>query len=499
MGNPVNKSAPDALNENKGVIGNNVMALRVERDIIQRDLQVLQLEKQGLEQQVQATQQKFYNNLSLRDIEDMKADRDMTVPPIQSFKNTNYGFVAPVTESSDASKKAARLAGVETFQKKIKNLEDRYKEIQANIRNKTNRLEEINALLTKNENQGKGITAASMEKDRIARSRVASLLFLQNLSTTYYSMTSAPDANGVLVRNWPQFDVKSAQDLQTYRQLFGAHAASFPEFRNTNGSSKLNLQDPGDPANQGLIEGYLTLARVGAESSDIDEKVNQYTKLLTATIANRNKSATFLRQNPAPPPSDTAMSQYNASYPIAMIKTFGKTYYTPYQLGSLKECVLDHLRGKYSDSFVGIPPCTPITPEQAQKDARATVQDVTVAKGTEDYAKVTATAVTTPATDADVLAAVSDLWPSTIKKSGDAVAADNTKPGAGMVFIIDGTNFMAYTPKQETLLSLVTDLVDSLNGLILNGKATEDQKKSILLNVIAYLRTLTWVGGPLTV
>ena len=368
------KTQNDVLLDNSA-ISSNITAIRLQLEEIKRALWILQRNKQAFESELTLVKTKLFNNLGVKDVEALRADSMMTVNPTQAMAFKADGFFAPDQTFLFNKNRVEDNAGILPFKMAVDRITDKINRTQAEIRDKTAELNRLNEKIAQNDKKGSGITTEAMETDRIARSRYTSLFYLKQMSDSYRADTTVI---GVLsnvareVRKWPEGDISKSQGLTLLRQLFKAHAMSFPELFASD--PKLNLADPGAAENIIIIDAAITAAANGQKTNVIDENVKKYADAQIALLMNRTKSNIILKKDVAVPPAGNSMAEYNKTYPQAMTKLWGSTYNATWTHKSLKDSVLSGLRKRYAGTYKGLPACNPAPLSETDKrtaEARA--------------------------------------------------------------------------------------------------------------------------------
>lgn len=476
--------------------GASTTVLRIEYDKMKRQLAIYQRQLDPLMADMQTVKAKIYANYDLSTLdEQFRPDRNMSTVPVQSYAAADTPVNgAHQSVSYDRDQMERRTPGLRELKNELDRINEQYKLLQDKIRTCTNRIKIIDAQIASNEQRKDGITSADMSANAIQQSRKTTLLFLYQIHVLYKKLTTDPTDKTGERRAYPTNDVKLTKDLMRYQQTFRAHALSFPELlSDPDPAKKLDLIDPGASINEIILSRQVAITQTASKDSKVvDANVTKYVTSLQTTLQDPLNSRGILRSSDPVIPSANAMSAYNTTYPVAMVNLFGATYHSAWTFPNIYKSVSDWWRKKVSQNYQGLPPCK--TPELSDSDkavaADKVKQDVADAAGeavvVEKTQKATA-AVTKPPKTLDEIKDLLNAEITQVKKVREyIVTATSTaivSQKGGIDYTINGVHYTALLVSEESLYGSASSLEASLNGLIVKGSATSEQKDSILSDV----------------
>jgi hypothetical protein len=228
-------------------------------------------------------------------------------------------------------------------------------------------------------------------KDQIVKSRIANVLLLQGLATTYNNFSTDPETQQ---RAYPD-EVKLPETLLKIRQTFWATANQFHDpfvqssppvisssinFIDPKSPDKLNFDDPGDPSNIDTIAKKLKLLRPVAYNDKLTSDVDQFIKDNAVVTNDSFVSRGIDRRSGSVLLTSNSLRSQTESYP-AVALSLGKNYIGSFEIPSINAAIKKWWKKKNA-TFSSLPLCPNIpTPSPTDTEAKQTAAEV----AQEDY------------------------------------------------------------------------------------------------------------------
>jgi hypothetical protein len=232
-----------------------------------------------------------------------------------------------------------------------------------------------------------------MQKDKLAKARIADLLYLQQLSVLYlgYStntnLTNLISGTGASQRGFPD-EAKLPQTLISIRKKFWAvgqrfqdNTGSITDINFVEGTDALNFDDPGSKANQIILDGWVSVLRDVGENSKITPDVSDFINDNKSIINNSAVSEGIERRPDPTLPASSSMNVQTQSYPATALSLGPGIYVGVYAVSNTTDMVKKWYK-KRQEQYIPLPRCpnvviTPATQtEQNEKNAQQLNQSV---------------------------------------------------------------------------------------------------------------------------
>jgi predicted nucleic acid-binding Zn-ribbon protein len=390
------------------IAGNSVSNMRLEQTRI--NLRILKNQKRlnDLRAHENTLKARIYNNVDQAEIQaNLAAGQGTQAIPLQAYR---FGPITPNPNHEIATAKFkaySSMYGVSQLDSSINESNSLIMALQAQIRNDKNALTQLqDAINTATQNQptnyqetsiGKALppSTADMQKDKLAKARIADLLYLQQLSVLYlgYStntnLTNLISGTGASQRGFPD-EAKLPQTLISIRKKFWAvgqrfqdNTGSITDINFVEGTDALNFDDPGSKANQIILDGWVSVLRDVGENSKITPDVSDFINDNKSIINNSAVSENIERRPDPTLPASSSMNVQTQSYPATALSlgSFGVIYVGSYSISNTTDMVKKWYK-KRQEQYIPLPRCpnvaiTPATQtEQNEKNAQQLNQSV---------------------------------------------------------------------------------------------------------------------------
>ena len=393
-------SKDDIERVNTLVASNSVSSLRIALSKIQRRIMILESRLIELNANEKIIKANIYanadqNNLDTRYL----AGINTQVNPVQSYGYSSITVDPDRSVGSNKFNTYSRTPGIVALDAEINRIN---KDINATMttlekyRNQQTLLQNSLASAQQKKSQniankiGRAIAPSPEDliKDQIAKSRIANLLLIQGLATTYNNFSTDPETQQ---RAYPD-EVKLPETLLKLRQTFWASANQFHDdiapsptppsvsasinFVDPQSPDKLNFDDPGDPSNLDIIAMKLALLKPVGVNNKLPADVDQFIKDNMVVTNDSVVSRGIDRKNDPVLLSSNSLRTQTASYP-AVALSLGNNYIGSFQIPSLNAAIKKWWKKKNS-TFSPLPLCPNIpTPSPTVTDSKETAAAIT--------------------------------------------------------------------------------------------------------------------------
>ena len=194
--------------------GNALSTLQM-KDYYERQIAILQQRLSDLRHHYKTLQARILNNIDTKTLNDLNADQNTRIEPIQSFQYLELGFPNPNQLLSYNKGKLLEDDELRIFISELERTENEIKDIPARLREYKNRLDSINKILDQGKTNPKKPSNADLYKDKIARKQTSTVYTLYTLHQYYRENTV--DQSGS--RAYPE-DAKLLRGLMSARDQF---------------------------------------------------------------------------------------------------------------------------------------------------------------------------------------------------------------------------------------------------------------------------------------
>jgi hypothetical protein len=399
MGNQIiNTTAEDLQNYQSYAVGNTVSGMRAELDIINRRLVTLYDRLLHLTDNEKIVKARIINNIDMIYI-NANLTADSPVEAIQSLVNTVIGPNPDQNLGFDKSQLANKIIGIKALDAELGKIDFEVKAVQQKIKFYENERDSIQAQLqaaTQNKPNNfidktfgrfLPLTPEDLEKDRIAKARVANLLLLYRLCLRYRNYSTNPTTGS------PGFpdDPKLARNLIIIQQTFAAVAKGFPNGEFLTGSTALDLDNPGAGGNAQILLRKIGADRATATNDKLGSDVKKYVDDLTA-LSQDTFASEGIQKKPSPLlPSENSMRAQTVSYPASVLNLNG-LYAFSFECASILDAVRNVFKRDNGYLFQDLPTCpnvVPLTPVATDNNLlqQRINQSAIQAKAIADYQK----------------------------------------------------------------------------------------------------------------
>jgi hypothetical protein len=358
----------------KLVTGNNLTGLRTAKDFIPKAIASFQRRLDQLRSTELLMLQKLRRELTMQQVDGIRADFYMKDAPMQSFLKYDPDISDPHEYLVyDLNKMKNLPVGIQEMITTQKTMATEIKELIAAIRDLNDQLEDVNNLIA-----AKNGADVAMVKDQIAQRNIAEAYALYELYLLFKKNTRAVDGTEGYT-----CDQKIIRMLEMIQQKFMSFAERNPFVMN--GSVVLDLVNPGNDANGTALTALIENLRKSTDPIDamvVDAKVQKYIDDLTKNINNPNIAKDVIRRTTSlntPAPTD-AMSSKTASAP-SMVQYTQKAvnWWTQWDGKNFAEKATEWFRWRVSGLYGGMPFCdsTSQSPEQSQRATTVSTQTAT--------------------------------------------------------------------------------------------------------------------------
>lgn len=382
------------------IVGNSVRSLRVAKSRVERRIIMFERRLIQLYSNENIIKARIYNNADMVFIQkNYPSGKNTKVSPVQSFDIQNIAKDPHHAVSYDKYNLTAAERGIKELDAELNRINSEIMTVQAQLNAYKKEKEDIEKRLkdasekkTKIENlKDKTIgrvlspTPEDLKQDEISRAEIAGVLLLYRLSIYYYEMSYVPETKE---RKYSD-ETKLPQNLLMIRQIFWAHAQSFPEFINEDSENKLNFNDPGDLNNQTILRQNLNSQRYTAENSKTSLEVDRYMRDLR-NITNDTSISIGIERKPDPTlPASESLREQTISYPAAAIR-LGDFYIGSFELPTFTDSIKKWWKSRNEEMYYNLPICPNKTTQyntstDIKKDSADEIQELLIQEGQLQY------------------------------------------------------------------------------------------------------------------
>lgn len=358
---------------NQLVIGSSVRNLRVLKGQVERRIIIFERRLVELYNNEALVKARIYNNAdSITIANNYAAGLKTQVNPVQSFQDER---IVPDPHRSYAYNKFNILSlqpGLKALDSELNRINgeiqhlqrllDDYNKIKSDIDNKLTEAEEKEKTNLFDKTFGRVLppTQADLEKDKIARARIANILLLQRIAVMYRDYTIDPDTQKA---KYPD-ESKLPHDLQILRQIFWSHGQSEGIVYNVSQllpwevpiRNVLNFDNPGDAQNIETLNSIVDAERTTGRNTKIDIQINRFVKDVLSTANDPLISQGIERKDEVPLALENSVREQTKSYPAAAMR-LGDFYIGSFELPSFTESLRKRWKKKNEKLYTGLPTC----------------------------------------------------------------------------------------------------------------------------------------------
>jgi hypothetical protein len=367
------------------IAGNTVSNMRLEQTRINKRILINQDRLLRLRSNENLIKARIYNNVDQAEIQsNLAAGANTQVDPSQAMRVPS---IAPTPDRGIATAKFkayTSMYGIAQLDAEINRVNNDVMTVQAQIRSDQKALIQIQAAIdTAIQNKPKSFldsalgrvvlpSAEDLQKDKLAKSRIYNLVFLQQLSTLYLNYTTSATLTKIegtsetqtalqLQRGFPD-EVKLPETLISIRSKFWAHGQQFQDNTGSDtdinfvrGSDALNFDDPGSDQNIVVLDKWVSILRNVGKNTKITTDVAQFIKD-NVVITNNTTVSEGIERKPDPTLSTSnSMNIRTQSYPATAV-ALGPLYIGSFEIPSITESVRKWWKTKQTQ-YTPLPAC----------------------------------------------------------------------------------------------------------------------------------------------
>jgi len=315
---------------------------------------------------------------------------------VQSVQSYGRNSISPDPESSFNSNKFktyATTTGVVELDAELNRINNELNDARSTLRKYQRDQKNLDvALVTAQQKKSQNIfnkigqvVAPSPEdiaKDQIAKSRVANLLLLQQLCSTYRNFATNPTTQQ------PGFpdEIKLPETLLNIRLKFWAAANQFHDtvqlgegittainFIDPTSQDKLNFDNPGLEVNQKILDRKVDMFRLAGINTKVTADVSQFIKDNAVIMNDSLISVGIERKSDPTAPDSNSMLSTTKSYPAVAI-ALGNNYIGSFEIPTINDSIKKWWKKKNA-TFSTLPICPKVTkPSPTPTDKKAQEQ-----------------------------------------------------------------------------------------------------------------------------